>query len=164
MSNVQITKRHKNVTTDKLNVNPLLIGKEVRLIFRWLEVVCSLSPPDDFEPSENQAMKKWKQVFTPPPRETQADEWGDCPLFFPAMPRVGVDPNDWCETLIWHPAAWVVYAVLCCAVLCCDVCAVLCCMLCMLCCTVLCVFCCAVCAVLCVLCCAVLWSTCWLKC
>ena len=51
---------------------------------------CSPPPPDDFEPSENQAMKKWKQVFIPPPRETQADEWGDIP---PAMPGVGVQPG-----------------------------------------------------------------------
>ena len=53
MSNVQITKRRKNVTTDKLNVNPPLIREEVCLIFRWLEVVCSVPLPDDFEPSEN---------------------------------------------------------------------------------------------------------------
>ena len=58
MSNVQITKQHKNATTDKLNENPLLIGEEVSLIFRLLEVVHSLTPPDDFEPSENQATKK----------------------------------------------------------------------------------------------------------
>ena len=44
------------------------------VIFRWLKVFCSLPLLDDFEPSENQATKKWKWVFTPPPRETQADE------------------------------------------------------------------------------------------
>ena len=49
--NVQLTKRHENATTDKLNVNPPLN----RLIFRRLEVVRSLSPPDDFETSVNQA-------------------------------------------------------------------------------------------------------------
>ena len=58
MSNVQITKQRENATTDKLNVNPLLICEEVCLIFRRLEVVPSLPPPDDFEPSEIQAMKK----------------------------------------------------------------------------------------------------------
>ena len=57
MSNVQITKRRKNVTTDELNVNPPLIREEVCLIFRWLEVVCSVPLPDDFEPSDNQTMK-----------------------------------------------------------------------------------------------------------
>ena len=45
MSNVQITKWRKNVTTD--------IREEVCLIFRWLEVACSLPLSDDFEPSEN---------------------------------------------------------------------------------------------------------------
>ena len=55
MSSVQI---HENATTDKLNVNPLLIREEVSLIFRWLEVVPSLPPPVHFKPSENQAMKK----------------------------------------------------------------------------------------------------------
>ena len=58
MSNVQITKRRKDVTTIKLNVNPLLVGEGVCLIFRWLKVVCSLPPPDNFKPSENQATKK----------------------------------------------------------------------------------------------------------
>ena len=36
--NVQITKRHENATTDKLNMNPPLI----RQVCRRLEVVCSL--------------------------------------------------------------------------------------------------------------------------
>ena len=45
MSNVQITKWRKNATTDKLNVNLSLIPEEVSLIFRWLEVIHSLSPP-----------------------------------------------------------------------------------------------------------------------
>ena len=58
MSNVQITKRHANATTDKLNVNPPLIREEVSMIFRRLAVVRSLPPPDDFEPSENQTTKK----------------------------------------------------------------------------------------------------------
>ena len=58
MSTAQITKWRENATTDKLNVNTSLIHEEVRLIFRWLEVVRSLTPPDDFEPSENQASKK----------------------------------------------------------------------------------------------------------
>ena len=52
MSNVQITKLHENVATDKLNVNPPLIHEEVSLIFRRLEEVHSLPPPDDFELSE----------------------------------------------------------------------------------------------------------------
>ena len=69
--NVQLTKRHENATTDKLNVNPPLN----RLIFRRLEVVRSLSPPDDFESSENTASKKWKRAFTAPPRENQAGEY-----------------------------------------------------------------------------------------
>ena len=34
MSSVQIIKQYENVTTDKLNVNPPLISKEVSLIFR----------------------------------------------------------------------------------------------------------------------------------
>ena len=55
MSNVQITKQCENETTDKLNVNPPLLRKEVSLIFRWLKVVHSLPPPDEFEPSQNQA-------------------------------------------------------------------------------------------------------------
>ena len=54
MSNVQITKQRKNATTDKLNVNtqPCSSAKKSKL-----EVVRSLSPrpPDDFEPSENEA-------------------------------------------------------------------------------------------------------------
>ena len=85
MSNVQITNRHENATPDELNVNPWLI-REVSLVFGWLEVVRSLPPPDNFEPSENQATKKWKRVFTPPPRETQAGEYE---VIVPAMPRVG---------------------------------------------------------------------------
>ena len=52
MSKVQITKRRENATTDKLNVNLPLIREEVSLIFRRLEVVRSLPPPDDCEPSE----------------------------------------------------------------------------------------------------------------
>ena len=71
------------VTTDKLNMNPPLSREEVCLIFRWLEVVCSLPPLDDFEPSENQSTKKWKGVFTPPPRETQAGEYE---VIIPALP------------------------------------------------------------------------------
>ena len=58
MANVQITKRRENATTDKLNVNLLLICEEVRLIFRWLKVVPSFPPPDVFEPSGNQVTKK----------------------------------------------------------------------------------------------------------
>ena len=58
MSNVQITKRRANTTTDKLNVNPLLVHEEVSLLFRWLKVIHSLPPLDDFEPSENQAMNE----------------------------------------------------------------------------------------------------------
>ena len=46
------------------------------LIFRQLEAVCSLPSLDTFEPSENQAMKKWKWMFTQlPPRETQAGKY-----------------------------------------------------------------------------------------
>ena len=67
MSNVQITKQLKNATTDKLNLNLPLIHKEVSMIFRWLQVIRSLPLLDDFKLSENQATKKWKQVFTPPP-------------------------------------------------------------------------------------------------
>ena len=59
-------------------------SEEVSLIFRWLEVVRSLPPPDDFEPSENQATKKWTRVLTPPPRETQAGEYE---VIVPAFPR-----------------------------------------------------------------------------
>ena len=44
----------------------MLIHKEVSLIFRRLKVVCLLPPPNNFEPSENQAKKKWKRMFTPP--------------------------------------------------------------------------------------------------
>ena len=75
MSNVQITKQRKSAPADKLNVNPPLICKEVSLIFRQMEFVRSLPPPDNFEPSENQATKKWKRVFTSPLRETQAGEY-----------------------------------------------------------------------------------------
>ena len=100
MSNVQITKQHKNATTDKLNLNPPLIHKEVSLIFRWLKFICSLTLLDNFKPSKNQATKKWKWVFTPPPRETQA---GECEVIVPAFPShawggVRVS-NDWCITL-----------------------------------------------------------------
>ena len=35
-----------------------------RLIFKRLEVVRSLPPQDEFNPSENQATKKWKRVIT----------------------------------------------------------------------------------------------------
>ena len=79
MSNVEITKQHKNVTSDKLNVN----YPQRSLIFRLLKVVRSLPPPDDFGPSENQATKKWKWVFTPPPREMQAGEYEVIVLAFP---------------------------------------------------------------------------------
>ena len=48
MSNVQLTKQHKNATTDKLNVNLRLIPKEVSLIFRWFKVVRLLHPVGDF--------------------------------------------------------------------------------------------------------------------
>ena len=90
MSNVQIIKQRENATTDKLSVNPPLICKEVSLIFRRLEVVRSLPSLDDFEPPENKATKRWKWVFTPPPRETQAGEYEVIiPTFPPAMPRVG---------------------------------------------------------------------------
>ena len=58
MSNVQITKRRKNVTADKLNVNSPLIREEVGLNFRRLQVVRSLSLPDNFKSSENQTTKK----------------------------------------------------------------------------------------------------------
>ena len=58
MSNVEITKWRENATTDKLNVNSPLIHEEVSLIFRRLEVVRSLTSPDNFKPSENQATKK----------------------------------------------------------------------------------------------------------
>ena len=59
MSNIQITKQHENATTDKLNVNPLLIRQEFSLIFRWLKVVRSLPPLNDFEPSENGGSNDW---------------------------------------------------------------------------------------------------------
>ena len=49
--------------------------EEVSLIFRGLEVIHSLTPPDDFQPSKNRTTKKWKWVFTPPSRETQAGEY-----------------------------------------------------------------------------------------
>ena len=71
MSNVQITKQHKNVTTEKLNMNPLLIHKEVSLIFRWLEVVHSFPPPDDFEEVKASVHQ----------RNTRWWIWGDCPRF-----------------------------------------------------------------------------------
>ena len=65
-----------------------LTREEVHLIFKWLEVVRSLPPPDYFKPSENQTRKKWKRVFTLPPRETQAGEYE---VIVPASPpRVGV--------------------------------------------------------------------------
>ena len=84
-------------TTDKLNVNPQLIGKEVSLVPRWLQAVRSLTPPDDFEPSENQTTKKSKQVFTPPPRESQAGEYEVIvPTFPQACPGWGGVSNDWC--------------------------------------------------------------------
>ena len=73
MSKVQITKRRENATINKLNVNLSLILEEVSLIFRRLEVVRSLPPPDDCEPSESQTTKNWKRVFAP--RETQAGEY-----------------------------------------------------------------------------------------
>ena len=57
---------------------------QVSLIFRWLEVVRSLPPPEDFELSENQTTKKWKWVFTPPPRETEAGEYE---VIISALPR-----------------------------------------------------------------------------
>ena len=59
MSNIQITKQHENATTDKLNVNPQLIREEVSLIFRWLKVVRSLPPLNDFKPSENGGSNDW---------------------------------------------------------------------------------------------------------
>ena len=160
MSNVHITKPHKNITTDKLNVNPLLIGKEVRLIFRWLEVVCSLSPPDNFEPSENQATKKWKQVFTPPPRETQAGEYEVIvPSFSQLCPGWGLIQITGAKLLSGTQLlglSMLCCAVLCCAVLCCAVMCVLYCAVCCVCCAVPCCVCFAVLCVLCVLCCAVL--------
>ena len=91
MSNVQITKQHKNVTTEKLNMNPLLIHEEVSLIFRWLEVVHSFPPLDDFE--------EVKASVHPTPRETQGGEYE---VIVPAFPRPwvggwgGVVSNDWC--------------------------------------------------------------------
>ena len=63
--------------------HPLLCG-EVSLTFRWLEAIHSLPPLDNFEPSENQVTKKWKWVFTWPPRETQADKYK---VIVPAFPR-----------------------------------------------------------------------------
>ena len=81
---VKCSNYHENVTTDKLNVNAPLVREEVSLMFRQLKVVRSLPALDDFEPSENQAMKKWKWVFTPPPRETQAGEYE---VIIPALPR-----------------------------------------------------------------------------
>ena len=81
MSNVQITKRRENAT-----MWPLLICKEVSQVFWRLEVVHSLSPPDDFEPPENQTTKKWKRVFTSPPREIQAAEYE---VIIPAFPGHG---------------------------------------------------------------------------
>ena len=95
MSSVQI---HENATTDKLNVNPLLIREEVSLIFRWLDIVPSLPPLVHFKPSENQAMKKWKWVLTPPPRETQAGEYE---VIIPTFPRNGEGANDWCITYFY---------------------------------------------------------------
>ena len=85
MSNVEITKRHENATTDKLNVNPRSSAKKFNsLIFRRLEVVHSLPPLDTFELSENQATKMWKQVLTLPPKEMQVGEYE---VIVPAYPR-----------------------------------------------------------------------------
>ena len=63
----------------QINVNPPLIREEVSLIFRRPRSRRSLTSPGNFEPSENQATKKWKWVFTPPPRKT--DE-----VIIPAFP------------------------------------------------------------------------------
>ena len=80
---------YENVTTDKSNVNPPFIREEVSLILRRLKVIRSLPPPDDFEPSENQATKKWKWVLTPPPRETQTGEYEVIVAVFPRHARAG---------------------------------------------------------------------------
>ena len=87
---------------------------QVSLIFRWLEVVRSLPPPEDFELSENQTTKKWKWVFTPPPRETEAGEYE---VIISALPRPcpgwaerGVS-NDWCQESMSYKenVTWVLY-------------------------------------------------------
>ena len=70
--------------------------KEVSLNFRWLEVVLSVLPLDNFEQSENQTTKKWNWVFTPPPQgNTSWWIWGDYSHFPPAMPRVGGRGSKW---------------------------------------------------------------------
>ena len=52
----------KNATTDKLNVNPLLICEEASLIFRRLEVVHSLPPMDNSKSSENQTSNQMRRL------------------------------------------------------------------------------------------------------
>ena len=51
--------------------------------YNGLKLSAHSLPPNDFEPSENQATKKWKRVLTPPPRETQAGEYE---VIIPAFP------------------------------------------------------------------------------
>ena len=48
------------------------VHKEVSLIFRWLEVLYSLSPPDDFELSDYEEVRA---SVHPTPRETEAGEY-----------------------------------------------------------------------------------------
>ena len=68
-------------------MNPQLIHEEVSLIFRWLEVVRSLPPLDDFKPSENQAVKfPLPPTPHPLPKETQAGEYE---VIIPAFPQEG---------------------------------------------------------------------------
>ena len=101
MSNVQITKWRKNATTDKLNVNSLLICEEISLISRWFKVVRSLTPLEDFEPSKNQTTKKLKWVFTPPPRETQAGEYEVIIPAFLSCPGWGGEGFQMTGALVW---------------------------------------------------------------
>ena len=81
--------------TEKSNMNPPLIHQEVRLICGWLEVVHSLTPLEDFKLSENQTMKKWKQVLSSPPRESHIGEYEVIIAAFPQACFPGVS-NDWC--------------------------------------------------------------------
>ena len=74
--------------------------KEVSLIFRWLKVVRSLPSPGNFEPSENQATKKWKWVSSPcPPGKHNLVNmrW-----LSPLSSRGRRVSNDWCINIKRH--------------------------------------------------------------
>ena len=92
MWNVQITKWRKNVTTDKLNLNHLRA--------RFSDGSKSSTPSLPQTTSSHLKTRLWrKQVFTPPPRETQPGEYE---VIVPAFP--------------WHAwgggVKWLVYYIL----------------------------------------------------